>query len=556
MRYFFGLLCVCALGVMPLIGCSETTGDGGGGGTAGDGGNGGPGGMDGVGGMGPTDPCDDVECNDGSACTTHTCEADCTDEDGDSVDDVCLAICVYTDWPKDFPCDCVGFRCNVCDGSGSCLGDGTGGTGGSGGTTGDVFACTAEGIRSAIVRGGGPHTFDCGGPTTVTTEAEIVINNDVILDGEGNLTVDGDQDHRVFSVREVTAELHGFTVSGGKVVGDGGAGISNAGELMLVNSALVANVAEEQEACGDFGCFPVGGNGAGVYSGGHLVLVNSTVSGNVGTVAGGIANGGTLTLTDSTVSGNTGGGIEGGVWVALTNSTVSENLGSGISANGIVQVMDSIVSGNAAGGIVGGPGTLIVTNSTVSGNTADEAGGGIRIHGDFDTETEAFVVNSTVSGNAASNGSGIACLSATLTLLNSTVSDSIYVTGGDATEPPALLVTAASLIEGECTQEGSQVTWTSRGYNIESPGDSCGFDEEGDQVNVTETQLNLGPLANNGGPTMTHKPADGGLGSGSAAIDQIPEAACEVTTDQRGEPRPETGGTMCDVGSVEVQPPQ
>ncbi len=182
----------------------------------------------------------------------------------------------------------------------------------------------------------------------------------------------------------------------------------------------------------------------------------------------------------------------------------------------------------------------------MSGNTADEAGGGIRIHGDFDTETEAFVVNSTVSGNAASNGSGIACLSATLTLLNSTVSDSIYVTGGDATEPPALLVTAASLIEGECTQEGSQVTWTSRGYNIESPGDSCGFDEEGDQVNVTETQLNLGPLANNGGPTMTHKPADGGLGSGSAAIDQIPEAACEVTTDQRGEPRPETGGTMCD----------
>ena len=29
MRYLFGLLCVCALGVMPLVGCSETTGDGG-----------------------------------------------------------------------------------------------------------------------------------------------------------------------------------------------------------------------------------------------------------------------------------------------------------------------------------------------------------------------------------------------------------------------------------------------------------------------------------------------------------------------------------------------
>ena len=27
-----------------------------------------------------------------------------------------------------------------------------------------------------------------------------------------------------------------------------------------------------------------------------------------------------------------------------------------------------------------------------------------------------------------------------------------------------------------------------------------------------------------------------------------------LTTDQRGEPRPETGGTMCDVGAFERQP--
>jgi hypothetical protein len=501
--------------------------------------------MNGEGGMGPADPCDGIECNDGSACTTHTCEADCTDEDGDSVDDVCLPICVYTDWPKDFPCDCVGFDCNVCDGSGSCVGDGTGGTGGSGGTTGDVFPCTAEGIRSAIVQGGGPHTFDCNGPTTVTTQAEIIVNNNVILDGEGNLTVDGDEDHRVFSVRDVAAELRGFTVTGGKVVGDGGAGIYNAGELMLMDSTLVANVAEDEEACGDFGCFPVGGDGAGVYSRGHLVLVNSTVSSNIGTSAGGIANHGTLTLTDSTVSENMGGGIEGGVWVELRNSTVSENLGAGISANGIVQVMNSTVSGNTAGGIVGGEGMLIITNSTVSGNTATEAGGGIRIQGGSETETEAFVVSSTVSGNVASNGSGIACFSATLMLLNSTVSDSIYATSGDAIEPPASIVTTATLVDGECTQEGGEVTWTSNGYNIESPGDTCGFDQNTDKTDVPDPML--GGLQNNGGPTETHA-----LLPGSDAIDQIPEAACELEEDQRGEPRP--GGARCDVGAFEVQP--
>jgi hypothetical protein len=51
MRYLFGLLCVCALGVVPLIGCSETGGNGGnggmgGGGSGGDGGSGGTAGDD------------------------------------------------------------------------------------------------------------------------------------------------------------------------------------------------------------------------------------------------------------------------------------------------------------------------------------------------------------------------------------------------------------------------------------------------------------------------------------------------------------------------------
>jgi len=41
MRYLFGFLSVCALGLVPLVGCSETAGDGGTGGTAGMGGAGG-----------------------------------------------------------------------------------------------------------------------------------------------------------------------------------------------------------------------------------------------------------------------------------------------------------------------------------------------------------------------------------------------------------------------------------------------------------------------------------------------------------------------------------
>jgi len=87
----------------------------------------------------------------------------------------------------------------------------------------------------------------------------------------------------------------------------------------------------------------------------------------------------------------------------------------------------------------------------------------------------------------------------------------------------------------------------SNGYNICSPGDNCGFDQPTDQVNVSAGDLKLGPL--DGVPTMTHA-----LLPGSVAIDHIPAIDCAVDDDQRGEPRPETGGDACDVGSFERQP--
>ena len=71
-----------------------------------------------------------------------------------------------------------------------------------------------------------------------------------------------------------------------------------------------------------------------------------------------------------------------------------------------------------------------------------------------------------------------------------------------------------------------------------------------DTAYVTDN-LKLGPLQDNGGPTMTHA-----LGEGSVAIDVIPEAECvdadgaSLTTDQRSELR----DSMCDVGAFEVQP--
>jgi hypothetical protein len=95
-------------------------------------------------------------------------------------------------------------------------------------------------------------------------------------------------------------------------------------------------------------------------------------------------------------------------------------------------------------------------------------------------------------------------------------------------------------------------TARSGGGNLESPGDTCGFNQPTDAVNISADDLKLGPLADNGGPTMTHA-----LGAGSVAIDVIPEADCvdadgePLMTDQRGEPRPVGDG--CDVGAFERQ---
>jgi hypothetical protein len=130
------------------------------------------------------------------------------------------------------------------------------------------------------------------------------------------------------------------------------------------------------------------------------------------------------------------------------------------------------------------------------------------------------LTNITVSGNSAEHEGG-----------------GVYNDRGEAT-------LTRSIIDGDCGYSAN----ISGGYNIESPGDTCRLDPDGtDLVDVPDPML--GPLQDNRGLTMTHA-----LLPGSPAINRIPAAACEVDTDQRGEPRPETGGTMCDVGAFEVQP--
>lgn len=419
----------------------------------------------------------------------------------------------------------------------------TTGTGGAGvECEGTLCPCNEGGIRDAIARGGGPYTFTCGGPetlVTVVTDTEFEIDQDVILDGEGYLTVSREagpnDEYEVFGVADgVTAELRGFTVS--QISGDGIAGIRNLGTLTLAESAVLM----------------------GVDNSGTLTMMNSSASGvsNTGTLTmtnsdtSGISNEGNMALTRSDVSG--GSGIANTGSATLERSNVENNEGwpaGGVLNSGTLTVIDSTIRGNRSFcdefepcGVAGvlNEGTMTLTNSTLASNENElgkEPCSDLANNGGTATLT-----NSTLSGaDICNNEDG------TLTMRHCT----LLLDGALRTAASSTTSLGNSVVAGECVGDG---VITSNGYNVESPNDTCGFDTQlGDLVSVTEEELNLDGLSSHGGPTETNA-----LSSPSVAIDLIPTDNCvdadgmPLATDQRGEPRPH--GDACDVGAVEWQP--
>jgi CSLREA domain-containing protein len=258
---------------------------------------------------------------------------------------------------------------------------------------------------------------------------------------------------------------------------------------------------------------------------------------------GGIRVSGALTLTNSRVSDNTTGAAGGGINTTSTSVhlTVIETRiysntaaldGGGIYNFGTTTLLNSLVSGNMAsnGGGVSSQTTLLLINSTISSNDGGATGGGIKVVGTTD------LYNVTITANEASQGGGVYVpTAATLNVRNSIIAENIDRSSGTP--------------DADCS--GMLI---SQGYNL--IGDTSGCTIIGATGNITNVSPGLGPLQNNGGPTLTHA-----LQAGSPAIDAGHPSGCAdpvgavLTIDERGYARPidsDGDGTVrCDMGAFE-----
>lgn len=279
-----------------------------------------------------------------------------------------------------------------------------------------------------------------------------------------------------------------------------------------------------------------------------------------------------LTINNSWIRNNTtlcGYDCSGGILnqqgsVVLSNSSVSGNsspwMGGGIYNYGVMTITNTSITGNQAGtqccsgggggGGIDNEGTMVLNASTVSGNTILNFFYGPGIYNGYYPTMTLTLNNSTVFSNTGGYGEGIYTFGGALTINSSTIANNskygVYDLTADTTIQNSILANNGTIGNDCYKATGYFGGVTSLGYNLIRSNTNCSL--IGTDIGGQDPKL--GSLQNNGGSTATAS-----LLAGSPAINAGNPGGCTgssgtLTTDQRSFPR--IGN--CDIGAFESQP--
>jgi CSLREA domain-containing protein len=421
-----------------------------------------------------------------------------------------------------------------------------------------LYANTAAGTNTITFKVTGK------GTGTITLNSPLPpVNRNLTINGSQKITVDGASKVNVLTVNGGTVTLENFTIANGKCSGFGAAGgITNFSTLTILNMTFSGNDGYHGSCVG------------AIQNSGALTVRNSLFSQNLGFYGAGIYNDGsdsnnaTLNVTNSKFTGNlygTGTGIYNGLFGKATistsafsgNSTSDGAFGGAIENYGALTVDTTDISENSAhdgGGIYNG-GTLNLTNSLVSGNSAGLNGAALYNDGSASPAT-LNVTNTTITQNSASYLSGGIhnYTGGTLNVTNSTIwgnttQDFPHHSGGIYNEGTSVTLRNTIVADNHGSQcYDSTNTLHADTHNIDDDG-TC---DQATQRAVTAIALDT--LKDNGGATKTLA-----LLTGSVAIDTGDDNVCAGQVgspnygaggkDQRGVLRPQL--YHCDVGAYE-----
>lgn len=267
----------------------------------------------------------------------------------------------------------------------------------------------------------------------------------------------------------------------------------------------------------------VDGNGGGIYIdhlgngvaySGQLYIVDTTIDNNHATNG----NGGGIAIAE--FSNNTG---EPYPFIQIDSSTISNNFATNGVGGGFWFDKQGANDGQGTTTLVG------FENTTISENDADFGGAGLLDTGDGD---EVIVVLEISLSTIVNSSSGLSIDPDVLfTLTNSIVSNNGSVDLGYVPPDPAYLIATYNNVR---VPEGGVLAMLQA-----QPGNQIGIDPL------------LGPLAPNGGPTLTHLPLAGSpvFNAGDPAFVGPPNV------DQRGDGFPRVLQGRVDMGSVESPGP-